>query len=305
MKTLYTVLASLFCTSLFAQPVLQQSNLPPFGFIAPVSRGSLVNPGSAGANQTWNFSAFNSDSIGSFTVMDPASAPYALSFDQADRVHRLIINGDTEYTYYILTPGLLEILGEGVNAGGGHNYLPNHKSDITFPYAFGDVVTDTWVQIGGLGGNTTRTYDAYGQITTPFGVYDSVVRQAYKSSNDLLTNYVWYRTDTIVPVFMIDSSNNRSVAFDYSVPTATGINQTGRAALHVLYPNPAADGRVTIANSDAIRNVTIADMTGRVIERVEITVNGLVDVSNLSKGVYTIRSEDRNGRSHSDKLVIQ
>src|SRR5438045_2357421 len=104
MKSLYFIIISVLVSgSVFAQPVLNQGNLPPFGFTMGVSMGPLVAPGAAGANQSWNFSTFSSDTIGTFTVLDTSSVPYMISYENSNLVHRLILNADTEYTYYDLS----------------------------------------------------------------------------------------------------------------------------------------------------------------------------------------------------------
>lgn len=70
-----------------------------------------------------------------------------------------------------------------------------------------------------------------------------------------------------------------------------------------IYPNPAKDV-INISNAtDAIENVTITDMNGRVVKQVVMGVNeGQINISDLSQGVYILNATS-NGKSVTEKIV--
>ncbi len=72
-----------------------------------------------------------------------------------------------------------------------------------------------------------------------------------------------------------------------------------------VYPNPSKDV-INVANSvDAIENVTITDMNGRVVKQVVLGVNeGQINISDLSQGVYILNATS-NGKSVIEKIVKQ
>src|SRR5690606_20786477 len=70
-----------------------------------------------------------------------------------------------------------------------------------------------------------------------------------------------------------------------------------------VYPNPAKDV-INVANSvDAIENVTITDMNGRVVKQVVLGANeGQINIADLSQGVYILNATS-NGKSVIEKIV--
>jgi hypothetical protein len=69
-----------------------------------------------------------------------------------------------------------------------------------------------------------------------------------------------------------------------------------------LYPNPAND-RVTIAGWDAQADVTITDVSGRIV-REERLLNNQVETASLTDGVYII-SLKQGEQSASMRLIVQ
>lgn len=69
----------------------------------------------------------------------------------------------------------------------------------------------------------------------------------------------------------------------------------------VLYPNPAVN-HINIESSEAIRNITIYNALGQKVA----TMNGTsrIDVSNLDKGIYSIRIIKENGKTSDHKFII-
>lgn len=72
-----------------------------------------------------------------------------------------------------------------------------------------------------------------------------------------------------------------------------------------LYPNPVVNGKFTIASkSNVPKQVEIYSLLGkRMIDKV-VKINEVIEVSNLSKGIYILKVEEE-GKTAVRKLVIQ
>ena len=69
-----------------------------------------------------------------------------------------------------------------------------------------------------------------------------------------------------------------------------------------IYPNPANDV-INVSYADAIENVTITDMNGRIVKQVVLGVNeAQINISDLSQGVYILNAS-ANGKSITEKIV--
>src|SRR5690606_18699401 len=97
------------------------------------------------------------------------------------------------------------------------------------------------------------------------------------------------------------------VIVDNVVLTSSATASTGNFASSTfsVYPNPAKDV-INVANSaDAIENVTITDMNGRVVKQVVLGINeGQINIADLSQGVYILNATS-NGKSVTEKIVKQ
>jgi len=70
-----------------------------------------------------------------------------------------------------------------------------------------------------------------------------------------------------------------------------------------VYPNPATD-MITVSNSlDAIENVTITDLNGRVVKEITLgTTQAQINISDLAQGVYILNATS-NGKTITEKIV--
>ena len=83
---------------------------------------------------------------------------------------------------------------------------------------------------------------------------------------------------------------------DYSIPTANII----------VYPNPTS-GQLTVSSSEAIRNITIYDLSGRLVESVDVNADMQVNlnVARLNSGVYFIKTQLENQQTKTSKFIKQ
>ncbi|HEX7848004.1 MAG TPA: T9SS type A sorting domain-containing protein, partial [Chitinophagaceae bacterium] len=85
------------------------------------------------------------------------------------------------------------------------------------------------------------------------------------------------------------------------------VRADGQSLGMIVYPNPSSDGRINIVFPDraGIRDATLSDMSGRVLNRWTITNGNTIQVSNLQTGVYYVRTISLETRETSvEKIVI-
>ena len=72
-----------------------------------------------------------------------------------------------------------------------------------------------------------------------------------------------------------------------------------------LYPNPAAD-QLTIRSQDSIECVELFDAMGRILRREQVSNKvHLLDVSELNRGVYSLRATRMTGAVHTQRFVLR
>ena len=117
-KSIFTfLLLGCFTALTFAQPVLQNTVLPDIGDVVKLTDADTINtfPGNAGANQTWNFSAWHAASGTTpteYLYISPVGTPYVADYPTATIVTK--INQDTAiYAYFREQSNQFSILGSG------------------------------------------------------------------------------------------------------------------------------------------------------------------------------------------------
>ena len=81
----------------------------------------------------------------------------------------------------------------------------------------------------------------------------------------------------------------------------------GQKSKSIIYPNPSSDGKVTIVfeDVDGIRDVSVSDMSGRVIKQMKGVITNNIVVSNLTAGIYTARIiNNETGEQEVQKFVV-
>jgi hypothetical protein len=81
----------------------------------------------------------------------------------------------------------------------------------------------------------------------------------------------------------------------------------GQLTKTIVYPNPSADGKVNVVFEDAnvTRNVSVIDMSGRIIKQWRNVTNNNLQIENLNAGVYSIRIVSvETGEQVVEKIVV-
>ena len=93
--------------------------------------------------------------------------------------------------------------------------------------------------------------------------------------------------------------------FAYSlIRSVRGEGQNGKT---IVYPNPSSDGKVNIIFEDVngVRDVTVSDMSGRVIKQMKGVTNNNIQIDKLNAGFYTVRVlNTETGEQVVQKFVV-
>jgi Secretion system C-terminal sorting domain len=88
------------------------------------------------------------------------------------------------------------------------------------------------------------------------------------------------------------------------VRSVRGDGQPGKI---IVYPNPSNDGKVNIVFEDVrgTRNISITDMSGRVIKQINGVTNNNIQIEKLLPGMYSLRiMVVENGEQTVEKIIV-
>jgi len=89
------------------------------------------------------------------------------------------------------------------------------------------------------------------------------------------------------------------------VRAVRGDGQTGKT---IIYPNPTNDGKINIVFEDAgtvTRNISVLDMSGRLIKQINGVANNNLQIEKLTPGMYSVRVIIvESGQQSVDKIIV-
>lgn len=295
-----------------------------------------IDPGPAGANQTWNFSTFVGDEETTITFIDPAQTPFS------DSIAGTGINLATEFAdeemggfgFFTVNQEGMSINAFGILENGipfSYNEYDPAPKMLAFPFAYQNSY-DTYGEIVFSYGDefsmvnkewATITADAWGTLTNPIGTYNNVLRVKTHSIDSSFTymngqlfmadgyeylDYSWYSADHR---YLIQSVSGDLIegefeawAVDYLVEESASVGEKLVSNLHV-YPNPTSD---VLYIDNANGQYLLSDVMGRKV--IDINANGnfgqiRVDVSGLPEGIYILQEMKNNQIVSSAKVMIK
>lgn len=327
MKNIISHFAIFACSLIgaFAQPSYNLQ-LAPAGSISnnqSYALSSEVNPGPAGANQTWSFTLPDTGIPAPiFEYLLPSNTPYPDSFPTSTLALKTIVSqGPIQYqlfSYYRSTGNITEQLGSIsiFQQAAFKSRYSNPETILWNSLPYNQIQSDNFYSIMFADtsyGSKTIIYDAYGSISIPQGLFGNVVRLKQSrilSSNSPLSNdsknttYLWIKAGPVVydPVFSlsIDTSDGLDggimVRRNATVPRQLTNTKILFSDSEVsVFPNPVADKlniRFTPKNGESLM-VTIFDMQGRKYEEIPEVMHqeGLVQVETqkLPPGLYFVK----------------
>ncbi len=279
MKKLYllSLISFGFVHVLHAQATLTSAGIPPIGTVITNYEVDPpgVTPGSAGANQTWNFgSAIPTGLSTAVTVLHVDSTPFGSSFAGADfATESTDLQGNMAYSYFTGNASQLDMVGLGTIG------VPNIILDYTdprlvlpFPFTYNSTFTDSYAAyanfiISGVQvnqyrmGTQTVTADGWGTLTTPGGgpyndvlrlkqeefIVDSLTYTGFPGGmmfTEKIDSYSWTRDNALSRLFAIvydslDAGTTVSYTMGiYYSPLVTGVNEVNGGKPLAVYPNP-------------------------------------------------------------------
>lgn len=345
-KSLLTFCAlGLFAHSAMAQPTLNLGGMPGIGTIIRTSsvNAAEISPGAAGANLTWDFTAFpDTGAIDSITFVSPANTPFSSSFPTSTLAYKVFTDSLNIYAYLRESADAFELLGSAYNDNTSDitSIYTNPQTWYSFPSTFNTTFTDTYrnivdyISFGAtfvLTGTLSYVVDGYGTLITNSGTYPNTLRfkkrdiRTDSTLSDLVdlgsesrsTTYEWVSvangasigiwtisTDTTLGPFGEPVSYSLNVSHTRGDFSTSGIKQTQNLNLTV-FPNPANDKALILLPADA--TVSLLDMSGRIVQANRFTVTDgtmpIMDVSKLPAGTYFVKADGKN-YSSTGKIVV-
>jgi len=312
----------MFSSFAFAQPTLTDVNcglLSGDKFTWNVT--PTISPGSAGANQVWNFSTMTLSTSTSATIQPPASTPSAGLYPTANIS---LVDGFISDFCRVNTNSMQEI-GNYYNGGSPVNMCVTTYTDpvdyLHFPFNFNNTYTDAFygssnnTMVGQTrSGSITVTADGYGTLIIPTGTFVNVMRvhstMTYTDtvfSTTFFTarskdEYLWYLPGTHFPVagvaFFTNPNPKEQDHAYYISQYLTGLNEIDNPLSAVkLFPVPASEVlNITIPNGVSGKlEINIYNSLGQKIKTVNQNNESLslsLNISDLAKGVYFMRMID-------------
>ena len=159
-----------------------------------------ISPGSAGPNQVWDFSDYETNGTTEYlSYLAAESSPFYANYPQANRVSlRELPTGLTEWKYYQQTTNALTQLGlvkEYVTGANPIRYeFTNSGTAYTFPAGMDSSFADNYriYSSASMGlaytayyetGTTSYTVDGYGTLITSTGIYSNTLRIKHRKTS--------------------------------------------------------------------------------------------------------------------------
>lgn len=292
-----------------------------------ISKGNYVNPGSAGANQTWTLTGISTGPTIT-NVINPGATIIGASFPNAN-VCLSNSSANTSYLYKTSTSAL-EFHGKFENAI--TTIYSNVEEILHYPFTHLDSFADSWNNQYLNGsytfyqrGTTTVKADGYGTLTIGSGTYNNVMRvRVYQSWVDstyqinlpmITTNtreeYKWYMNGVHVPLATSYTQTNNLSGQSFGstfLVNSVGLNEyANNSSNYFLFPNPSK----TVLNIafHAVQGneleIKIINALGAVVKE-ETVQAGMykttINIEELANGVYF--AQLKNGNTIETKRFV-
>ncbi len=326
MKPTILILLTLFTLTLRAQPKPDASLAPVIGtrcFVSTGNTGSYTVP-SFGANQTWDYSALGSATVGNTLTRIEAQGPRTdintLMGSYSTVTHRLgsFVPGDTSHTYQYRYTDTVGVYEAGTFGQATLRQNPRPQFVLKFGLNLGQMHIDSSLQshYDSLGTTLMRqvryrdtsTYLGYGTLTLPNGdVYQNALltKRGFFGRTDtgnytavLVDSYDWYVPNgTGFPVFTIITDPGFAPLYFYSRNTITTIETASPRLELSLAPNPTCDQFMIRGllphQSIGIRIISAEGKEALRFDR--LPALSRINVAQLPPGVYSVLVSSADG----------
>jgi hypothetical protein len=282
------LLLLLFCLKAYSQPIITETDFTHYSVNVYSASPIGLSPGSAGANQVWDFSAVTYSSVSySIQTVPSSSAPFFSTFPTTNYVQKISYpnNPDAFYVMSRVTSTGVESFANTSNSQIIKDYTPDTQL-IPLPLSFNQSYTDVF-QATTETSPTTRInlYDGYGTLITPFGTFNNVIRMKQTEQGEDVYN--WFLANPYTPLMFGQFGSDGGITFDQITTLDTAnlaLNENVK-----IYPNPTS----AIINLEffdiTIDKIVIYDVLGKAM--IEQTHNtNQVNVENLAAGIYIVKA---------------
>jgi hypothetical protein len=344
MKKTLLILATVASSSAFAQITINAGNLVDAMSVVELAIDlNQISHTPSGPNQTWDYSGLVESESNSLQFGAPSWFTAGSNFPNASLGS--VDQSGTE-VFYSKTDTAFDLLGAyGDFTGDGNltsvSFSP-YQRQLNFPSTYGSTFENesainlTINDVQGVDSVvvTITTYktseiDAWGNITTPFGTFntlrqhvkDSVVQSftAYlfglpvqnQSETELTHTYSFY-TDAENSKYILlqytfdpEFSTVADVQWQKSAPVAS-IEVAQKTNSFIAFPNPALDVVTVLSDASMNGELTVVDLVGKVIytENLTNTQQKTIDVSSWKAGMYVFNISS-NGKTSSKKVTVK
>ncbi|MEO6834232.1 MAG: T9SS type A sorting domain-containing protein [Chitinophagaceae bacterium] len=308
-QTFILFCARVLTTGALAKPTITGGNVPPVGYSKSLSTGpaTIVPDAIGGPNVIWDFSSLNLPTIGTMTVIDPATGPFISQFPTTNFAFQFnLTTGQKLNYYYASSTAKLDLLASDVTSSStGSNTYTNGRSQLDFPIAYLGTTSDTYQKTSGSLQTTTNTYDGYGTLKTPYGTYNNVVRIKQVNSAFPNPDYMWFQTNPLLNIFGYNSNNNSYFSYDGGTTSVSGF--TPNPAFITVQPNPVKNkGILLIEGIVGKGDLRIYSALGQLVKHTTISTSTVpLDVATWATGVYFYSFISTNGGNTKGIFLVE
>jgi len=324
-----------------AQITIQASDVNPLGVFATQSKDTTldatITPGGTG-EQTWDFSALKAQTTDSLKFYTADQTPYASLFPGANLAATL---DSTAIIYLVKNNDKIASLGtfgslyiDPLTITTGFTYTPA-QTLIKFPMEYGQTYTESVVGSARVTGaevqypvfdsvlyrtflSRTVTVDAYGELTTPIGVFDVLRTTEVEVSLDTITglsNGVWHQL-FVTPAKTVTTNNwwtNQNglgfpvVQYKVSPETGTsalwlnelvsGIHDSQNFLKFDISPNPTSSFLRAKLPDGFVGQLVVLDINGRMmLTQSNASGETNLNIQSLQAGSFILVLQDKKGK---------
>ncbi|WP_091140655.1 T9SS type A sorting domain-containing protein [Flavobacterium caeni] len=289
MKSIFLMAMGL-TTAAYAQPVITPANLSNYLPTEALTASTVgFDPGTPGANKTWNFSQLAFTPSGTNDVMLPKDIASKNPFPAATLCLSYTGKVGEGFLFFKHDANKLEWIGQSFDGVGTVACTANPKTVLTFPYAYQTQITDDF-QIDGTqqATNFSSVYDAYGTLIMPYGTHRNVIRQ--RIVVDGQADYIWFNAHPFYPILQTDMS--RGTLGVMMLAEASAGFEPNRS---FQVTEQACLGRYDIVTGHAMADIKVYDLDGKTVAATQAN-NGVatIDLQHGPCGIYiaTIKTAD-------------
>ncbi len=303
---LFFSLAIIGASQVYAQPVFTDTAFAPqAGDQYTVSNAQYLSPGSAGANQTWNFSGAIQSGTDTYTVDGVSSIPCGNQYPTAT-----LGIGTGGYEMIQRTWNEYNCVGNTITPGMANFIYSDPEKRFKFPMTFNNSYTDLFA---GVSTATQTTYrsgfaliscDAFGTVITPSTTYTNALRihrtimwiDSSQTGSDTCNGdyYYWFAPGNRYPVAQIWSvactgGSSMGAMFLDSITIGMEENTAALSTLSVS-PNPFTNSFTLTCSANCIGEVAmLTDVSGRLVRIFVITdLITPIDLGEIQNGMYSL-----------------